>query len=63
MGARKFNLYLINTKSNAVDLASFAAAPLNANLLKSQSLVDITAQEIEAELETDEKPVSLLQPH
>jgi aerobic C4-dicarboxylate transport protein len=32
---------------------------LNANLLKSQSLADISPQEIEAELEADEKSVSL----
>ena len=32
---------------------------LNANLLKSQSLADIRPQEIEAELEADEKSVSL----
>jgi aerobic C4-dicarboxylate transport protein len=36
---------------------------LNANLLKSQSLADITPGEIEAELEADEQPVSLPQPH
>src|SRR6202158_175680 len=36
---------------------------LNANLLKSQSLADITPEEIEAELEAEEKPVSLPQPH
>jgi len=32
---------------------------LNANLRKSQSLADITPEEIEAELEADEKSVSL----
>jgi aerobic C4-dicarboxylate transport protein len=36
-----------------------AKEELNANLLKSQSLADITPQEIEAELEADEKSVSL----
>jgi len=36
---------------------------LNANLLKSQSLADITPGEIEAELEADEQSVSLPQPH
>ena len=36
---------------------------LNANLLKSQSLADITPEEIEAELEADEQSVSLPQPH
>jgi aerobic C4-dicarboxylate transport protein len=36
---------------------------LNANLLKSQSLADITPEEIEAELEAEEKAVSLPQPH
>jgi hypothetical protein len=36
---------------------------LNANLLKSQSLADITPGEIEAELEAEEKAVSLPQPH
>src|ERR1700737_2886112 len=36
---------------------------LNANLLKSKSLADITPEEIEAELEAEEKPVSLPQPH
>ncbi|MBV8900777.1 MAG: dicarboxylate/amino acid:cation symporter [Verrucomicrobia bacterium] len=36
---------------------------LNANLLKSQSLADITSGEIEAELEAEEKSVSLPQPH
>jgi Na+/H+-dicarboxylate symporter len=36
---------------------------LNANLLKSQSLADITPEEIEAELEADEKSVSLPRPH
>ena len=36
---------------------------LNANLLKPKSLADITPQEIEAELEAKEKPVSLQQAH
>jgi aerobic C4-dicarboxylate transport protein len=36
---------------------------LNASLLKSQSLADITPEEIEAELEAEEKAVSLPQPH
>jgi len=36
---------------------------LNASLLKSQSLADITPEEIEAELEAEEKTVSLPQPH
>jgi aerobic C4-dicarboxylate transport protein len=36
---------------------------LNANLLKSQSLADITPKEIEAELEADEQSVSLPQLH
>ena len=36
-----------------------AKKELNANLLKSQSLADITPQEIEAELEADEKSGSL----
>jgi aerobic C4-dicarboxylate transport protein len=36
-----------------------AKEELNANLRKSQSLADITPQEIEAELEADEKSVSL----
>ena len=36
---------------------------LNANLMKWQSLADITTEEIEAELEAEEKAVSLPQPH
>src|ERR1700731_1303027 len=36
---------------------------LNANFLRSKSLADITPEEIEAELEAEEKPVSLPQPH
>jgi Na+/H+-dicarboxylate symporter len=36
---------------------------LNANLLKSQSLADITPEEIEAELGADEQSVSLPQSH
>jgi aerobic C4-dicarboxylate transport protein len=36
---------------------------LNANLLKSKSLADITPEEIEAELEAEEKSVSLPKPH
>jgi aerobic C4-dicarboxylate transport protein len=36
---------------------------LNANLLKSESLADITAEEIEAELAAEEKSVSLPPPH
>jgi aerobic C4-dicarboxylate transport protein len=40
-----------------------AKEELNANLRKSQSLADITPQEIEAELEADEKSVSVQEPH
>ena len=36
---------------------------LHANILKSKSLADITPEEIEAELEAEEKPVSLPELH